>query len=197
MATSSAEAGFLAPGSSPIYDDPFADALQAVIVGITGLAGQMVRPMWIPEPPVPPSHETSWISFGVITTDGDRFAYAGHDPALDTGLGADRIEADELIQVRHSFYGPQSQALCQRYRRGLEIGQNRAPLLAISATIVEVGEARSVPALLMQKWVRKVDVMATFRRRAVHVYPIRTVITGGAGLDNEFYVTPIVVSSNP
>lgn len=197
MATSSQQAGYLAPSTSPINDASFEDVLQAFIVGVTGLPGPLVRPMWQPEPPNNPSHETNWCAFGVVTIGGDAFAYMQHDPLPAGGEGIDRIEADELITVRHSFYGPTCQATSQRYRWGLEIGQNRADLLVAGITVVEVGEGRMVPALLTQRWVRKIDVSVVFRRRAVYSYPIRSIVEAGAGLDNEFFVTPIVVSSNP
>jgi hypothetical protein len=190
MATSSQQSGYLRPTTSPVYNDPLDDILQAAIVGITGIPGSLVRPRWQPEPPQQPSFDTNWCAFGIVRSVVDAFAYEGHDPA---GEGTSSVDRDELLYVLHSFYGPSSHAICEQFRDGFEIGQNRAELLASGVALVEVGEATVLPALLKEKWVKRVDVTVTYRRRTSRVYQVRTIQSADAVLDNERYLTPINV----
>lgn len=190
MATSSQQSGYLRPTVSPVYNDPLDGILQGAIVGITGIPGNLVRPRWQPEPPQQPSFEVNWCAFGVVRSVVDVFAYEGHNP---TGEGSSSVERDELLYVLHSFYGPDSHAFCEMFRDGFEVGQNRAELLASGIALVEVGDATNLPALLKEKWVKRVDVTVTYRRRTARVYQVRTIQSADAVLDNERYLTPINV----
>lgn len=192
MPNDSTTSGFVAPISSDLYDDPLDDLLQAAVAGITGIPGRFVRPRWQPKPPNQPAFDTDWVAFGVVRSTVDTFAFEGHDKADPETSSVDR---DELLYVLHSFYGPNSGGLCERFRDGLELQQNRAVLSASRIELVEVGEATRVPALLQETWVRRVDAMVTYRRRTSRRYQIKSLISGELGLDNEHYVTPINVTN--
>lgn len=195
MATDSTVAGFLAPVAADPYDDALADVLQAAVVGICGIQGDLVRPRWQPTPPIQPPFDTNWCAFGVTLAKVDAFAFDNHQPAGNAGLGQSIIERDELLSVLHSFYGPNSSGIAERFRDGFEIAQNRDTLAANSLAVVEVGEAISLPALLMEKWVRRVDVTVTYRRRTKRTYNVQTITEGQLGLNNELYLTPIRVNN--
>lgn len=188
MATDSTASGYLAPSSSPVYDDALDDILQAATAGITGLPGNLVRPRWQPEMPQQPAFDVNWCALGVTRTVVDTFAYHSQDAESQA------VERDETLYVMHSFYGPNAAGICERFRDGLEIPQNRAELRAQGVAIVEVEEARNLPALLKEKWVKRVDVTVVYRRRTSRVYPVRTITSGQLGLDNELWVTPITVN---
>lgn len=192
MSINSTTSGFLAPITAPSYDDALDDILQAAVVGIVGLPGNLVRPRWQPNPPNQPPFDTDWCAFGVVRSEVDTFAYSAHDPTND---GTSSVDRDELLYVLHSFYGPNSASNCERFRDGFEISQNRDTLATAGVQLVEVGEAVTLPALLQEKWVRRRDVTVTYRRRTSRVYQINTVIAGQLGLDNEHYVTPITVTN--
>lgn len=194
MATSSAQAGYLTPSSSPAQDLALEDVLQPVLVGLTGLAPDLVRPRWQPNPPPTPAFNVNWCSFGITELQADTFAHLQHVPQASSGQGESVLSKDELITVLHSFYGPAAQRNCERLRDGVQIEQNRAQLLAAGLAVVEVQASRLAPALIEQSWVRKVDVAVVYRRRANTSYPIRTILSGAAGLDNEHYITPIVIN---
>lgn len=195
-AASSAQLGFLAPTASPTYGDALDEILHAAIVGICELPGKLVRPRWQPEPPQQPSFDTDWCAFGVTRADSDTFVYEGHIPAGNGGAGQSIIERDETLFVLHSFYGPNSHGLAERFRDGLEIAQNRATLAAAGVGLIEVGEATVLPVLLVEKWVRRVDVNVVYRRRTSRTYEVRNLISAELGLDNERYVTPIAVNNS-
>lgn len=184
----SATAGYLPPTTSSVEGDTLDDILQSVVVGITGVAGQFVRPRWQPQPPPQPAITQDWVALGVTRVEADIYAHTGTTSTQQT------VERDERIFVLHSFYGPGGAALCARFRAGLEVAQNRDVLRANNIALVEVQDANVVPALLQQQWVSKVDVTVVYRRRTSSTFGVLTITSAQAGLNNELYNTPIVVS---
>lgn len=185
MATSSLTSGYLPPTAASEYGDPLDDVLQAAIVGVTGIPGKYVRPRWTPEPLPQPPFSTNWAAFGVVRSVVDTFSYEKHEAETTA------VERDELLYVLHSFYGPDSHGMAERFRDGLEVSQNRDALRAQKIVLVEVGEATVLPALLKEKWVKRVDVSVTYRRRTSRTYAVLTIQSAQLGLDNEQYVTPL------
>lgn len=55
-------------------DDPFDAFLQSLVVGVTGIPGNLCRPRWQPIPPAEPEVGTDWCAIGVTeeTPDGGR-----------------------------------------------------------------------------------------------------------------------------
>lgn len=193
MATDTSTAGYLVPVTTPAEGDPLDDLLQESVVGMTGLPGTHVRPRWpagtaLPQRPEP---EEDWCSFGIKNVDEDVFAYEGVDPANSE---QDVIQRDEIITVLFSFYGPHSMERAKEFSVGMQLSQNRESLRAADIALVEVQSIVVVPVLLAQKWQRRVDMNVVYRRRATWTYAVRKVVdVSGIGLDNEIYVTPIVV----
>jgi hypothetical protein len=168
-APNSASLGYLAPTASFSYDTALEDTLQAAVVGLTGLAGKWVRPRWQLEPPQQPAFDQDWVAFGIVRSVVDTFSYDRHDS--DTSRS---VERDELLFVLHSFYGPNAHGYCERFRDGLEMPQNRDELRIAKIAVVDVGEATILPALLKEKWVKRVDAMVTYRRRTARPYNLLT-----------------------
>ena len=190
MAGDSSSPGFLAPTGQPAYDEALADLLQAAVVGITGLDGSLVRPRWQPEPPQQPDFATNWCAMGITKIVADAYSYDRADPSGAFGS----VEEDEAIMVLHSFYGPACYQLCERFRKGMMLAQNRDALLAQGVLLTGIDESVEVPALLKSIWVRRVDINVEYRRRAVTTYPVLSVQHGQMGLNNELWVTPITVT---
>jgi len=190
MANDSSEAGYLAPAAAFPYDTALENILHDIVMGITGLPGDLVRPRWQTEPPQQPDFNTDWCAFGIVRTSADTFAYEGHDPAGD---GHDTVDRDELLYVLHSFYGPNAHGYCERFRDGFEISQNRDAAIAAGIGLVEVGEATILPALLKEKWVKRVDATVTYRRRTSRTYPVLTIVGGDVELNTEIAVINITI----
>lgn len=190
MPNNSSTGGYLAPVGSPDYDIALEDIFHDAIAGITGLSNDLVRPRWTPEPLPRPDFGTNWVAFGITTLPSDTFAYQGFHPTD----GQMELQRDELLRVLHSFYGPACDYYASILRDGLAMGQNREALAVSNINLVEVQDFVNLPALLKEKWVKRVDVPAVYRRRISRRYPILTVQSGQAELDNERYLTPIVIT---
>lgn len=190
MANDSTTAGYLAPSlPGPIYNEELEDVFHDMIVGITSLLPAMVRPRVQPDPPNQPGFDTAWCAFGVSIMESDWTSYQRHDPS---GIGNNTQERDEVIHVLCSFYGPRYQELEAILRDGLQVEQNRAPLAVHKIKLVEVLAPVQLPALLKERWVRRIDARIVFRRRAIRSYQIRNLEGGpGSTLNNEQYVTPL------
>lgn len=191
MATDSSVAGYLNPSVAAPYDEALDDFLHGVIVGLTGLAGSLVRPRWQAEPSQRPEFNVNWCSFGLSRSEVDPFAYEAHDP---TGEGPVRVERDEILFYAHSFYGPGAHGIAERFRDGLEIPQNRDVLQTGKLGLIEVQEAVKVPSLLAERWVPKIDVMVLYRRRTSRSYPVLTIRSAGIEIVTQDGSTPISVT---
>lgn len=194
MATDSSAAGYLAPSTSPAYDNALDDIIHDLIVGMTGIVGGLVRPRWQPEPPTQPDYTVDWVAFGLNRSTVDAFAYEHHDAS---GAGPTRVERDELLFFLHSFYGPHAHGFCERFRDGFEISQNRDAIKAVGLTLVEVQEPVKLPALLKEKWVPRVDVTVIYRRRTSRAYPVLTLRSGHVELTTEELGTSNINITNP
>lgn len=180
MATNSSQDGYLLPSSVPIEDELLEDALHDALEGMTGIPGNLVRPRWQPEPPTQPDFNTNWVAFGVVRTSSDVFAYV--EQASDTEA---RVYRDELLEVLHSFYGPNCTSNAKRMRDGFSVGQNHDQLRVNNIALVSVGDVTHLPALLKEKWVQRVDLTVTYRRRSVRSYPVLTILSARVEIRSE------------
>lgn len=198
---SSAYPGYLvaataAPAPVPKYGNDLDDIFHDVIQGVLGFVdGSLIRPRWQASPPNQPAFNVDWIAFGIQTTVGDWNPYQKHDPDANAGQGANIVERDEQLELLHSYYGPNAWSLQSRYQDGIMVEQNRALLQTNGIKLVELVKAYNVPALLKETWVQKVDQRVIFRRRIRREYPILNLIAANITLDNEHYLTEIVVTS--
>lgn len=191
MANDSTALGFLSPTVSPTYGDALDDLLHDAINGITGVANDLIRPRWQPEPPTQPPFTTDWVAFGIVRCPEDVFAYEAHDPSGNGTI----LQRDEEPEVLISFYGPNSALLQKTFSSGISMAQNRDTLAAVGIKLIEVQEPYVLPSLLKEKWVRRVDITIRFRRRIGWTYNIQNLLQGGSvGLNNEQYTTPIIIS---
>lgn len=182
---------YLAPNSTPVVidDDALDDAFHDLMAGITGVSGSLVRPRWQATPPTQPDFTTDWIAFGVSVSDVDQFAYIGHDPAGNGGLGTNQVERDEVLKLQCSFYGPNCKTKMSLFRDGLQVDSNRFDLEALGVKFIEMQETINLPALMKERWVKRLDVTSIFRRRVKRVYSIPSLlgIPTQIDLDNEKY----------
>jgi hypothetical protein len=181
MPNDSSTGGPLVPSNSIDYDATLEDVIQAVVSDLTGIARTLVRPRFQPEAPNMPDFSTDWIALGVSVQDHDQFSYQHHDPNADVN-GANWVERDELLELFLSFYGPNSSGTMSQWRDGLSVASNLWPLLDAGIKLVDIGKPIYLPALLKEKWTKRVDIKTLLNRRVKRIYPVRdasqvTVIT--------------------
>ncbi|MCL1939538.1 MAG: hypothetical protein FWG04_02620 [Desulfovibrionaceae bacterium] len=154
----SATGGFLRVSKAPGHTD-IEDVLQAVIVGITGICGKLVRPRWQQSPPDEPSPQENWCAFGITRFDPHNFPAIQHHAE-----GYDEITDYATLTVLASFYGPLHMDFARAFRVGLHIMQNRKMLRDHDMAFIRAGSIVPVPALVSMQWRARADLTLTFQR---------------------------------
>jgi hypothetical protein len=174
MSNDSSTGGYLSPEQPwALDDDALARALQAVVVGITGLDGTLVRPRWQPVVPRQPDVGMTWCAIGVTEEDPDDNPAVVHDGAADGGEGADTLYRHSVLNVLASFYGPSASAVAGVLRDGLHIPQNREAMTAQGLAFISSDKILAAPELVNQQWIRRYDLPLRLRRVVTRVYPVR------------------------
>lgn len=194
MSNTSATGGYLTPSSSPapLEGEALVDFVQSWVVGITGMPGQNVRPRWQPESTNIPQEDVSWAALGVVRREIQTFAYEKFIPNQTGGYG--QVINHEIMHFLISFYGPNADVHSQVLREGMYLSQNREILSLNNMGLVACGEIVTLPELLKQKWLYRVDLPFSIRRQIVRDYPVLNILSGDIRLDNEHYITDIAVN---
>ena len=177
MGNTSATGGPLLPVASPpapvvLEDVALWTFFQNLFVGICGnIPGNLFFQRWQPEmenlPPVDP--QTNWAALGVTTSDISQYEFSGHVPATPS---YDEYVAHEDLDVMVSFYGPLAATNAKILRDGIQLGQNREPLFLAGMGLINVGNIVTVPELIKQRWLKRVDFDVRIRRAVVRWYAV-------------------------
>lgn len=188
--TDSSTGGYLSPAvaSPPLEDDALTAIFQQMIVGITGLPGNMVRPRWQPNPPKQPEPTVNWCALGIAVQTLDDGPAIVHNGA---GNGSDTYIRHEQIDVLASFYGPNGMQNAQLLSDGLAIPQNLEQLKAQDMNSVDTGQIRTAPDLINEQWVRRYDIELTFRRKITRSYNVLNTLTAQGTVQTNTVTGPI------
>lgn len=179
----SSTGGYLRPTNTAVTYEEIEDALHDLVVGITGLADDLVRPRWQPEPPKQPARNSDWCSIGIITRRHNNFSPVIHN---NPGDGSDSVLTFETLEILASFYGPGSHDLAETLRDGLYVAQNREAVKAsVGLVLTEIQEFRTVPELINTSWVRRVDVPIIMGRAVQRDYAVLHILRGGATIESD------------
>ena len=172
----SATGGYLSPlVVSPPQEDTDLDLLfQGAIAGISGLAGNLVRPRWQPTIPVVPEANINWCALSVTVEESQDFPYIEH---VGAGNGSDTFIRHEDIELFCTFYGPNAQQKAALLRDGFYIPQNLEALNLAGIGFVEADSIRAAPELFNQQWVKRYDLTLRFRRKVQRTYPVLNILS--------------------
>lgn len=173
MANDSSTGGYLA-GTDVLADAALDALLQQVVVGLTALPGEFVRPRWQPVVPKQPDPATDWCAIGVTKLSPMDYPTETHD---GSGDGSDDFSHWEEFDVLASFYGPNGMANALRTRDGLYVTQNREAMMAAGIDFVDAGEITPAPDLVNQQWIRRYDIPLHMRRKVQRTYSILNLLS--------------------
>lgn len=181
--------GYLQPTGTPPAEDAALDAIfQQMIVGLTGLPGNMVRPRWQPTVPKQPEPSINWCAVGVMDIEPDANPYEQQNAD-----GSYTFIRHEVLPVLCSFYGPAAMSYAAQARDGIYVSQNNAMLDQHEMGLVEASRITPAPDLINQQWVRRYDLTIRIRRRVVREYPILTILSAQASVDSDPRTESIIV----
>ena len=169
MSNTSATGGYLLPTSSEPLPGHLSleDFIQTVISGVSGVAGNLVRPKWQIAPPKNPDIYTNWVAFAIVQVTPDANAYANTLTDASTLLA--RMER---LEIQVSFFGPQALEIYSVFRDGFQIQQNLENLRAANMGFNGVSQAIRGPDLINQRYVDRWETSLTLMRFVQRVYPV-------------------------
>jgi hypothetical protein len=182
MANTSATGGYLLSTQTPVDDEALENFIQTVIVGVTGLPGSMVRPAFQPNPPKRPNIGTDWCGFSV-SSDKVEAGYA-YNELREDGLEQKQQRHEDVV-VRCSFYGPNCGRYSGAFRDGLEIPQNREQLFLVGMKYAYSGAITKTGELVDEKWYRRADITATFRRQLDRTFAVLSFVAANGTINTE------------
>lgn len=181
MSNTSATGGYLVP-ALPTYPGglTLTQYIQQVIVGMTGFAGNLVRPKWQKQPPkVLPNPEDMWCSFGVTTVnpDANAFVKTAEDGESST------LQRHVELNVAVSFYGENCVAYADLLRDAFQLAQNREALRAANMGFKESSESLYVPELHGQAWFPRCDITIVLRMQVDRQYSVLSFETASGTIE--------------
>lgn len=189
MPNDSTAAGYLQPvGGAPLEDSALDAIFQQMIVGLTGLPGNMVRPRWQPTVPKQPEPNVNWCAVSVMDIEPDPNPYEQQNDD-----GSESFIRHEILPVLCSFYGPSAMSYAAQARDGIYVSQNNAMLDQHEMGLVEASRITPAPDLVNQQWVRRYDLTIRVRRRVVRTYQILDILSAQATVDSDPRTESIIV----
>jgi hypothetical protein len=184
----SATGGFLLPLASPSpvpNDQDLENILQPWIVGLTGIDGTLVRPLWQEDPPPRPERQVNWISFGVKSHGrwwNSHIKHVTFENEDNEIISYDEVLRNEELDLTCSCYGPNADATSAALWNGAQVAQNREYLIRNSLFFVSVEDPITVPEKIKQRWVRRVDQKILLRRAVCLRYPVESLVEADISL---------------
>ncbi len=193
MANTSATGGYLSPTTpSPAYDQPLDIQLQAVVTGITGIAGNLVRPRWQERPPQQPARDVNWCAIGIVRVDP---AFGHSIQHRSAGEGSDEAETYEDLELLASFYGPGCSGMAALLRDGLWIPQNREEMRASGMALADVRTITLIGEAVGPEWRRRADLPIFLRRVVSRSYPILNLLQAQLEIQSQVAAEPPVIQN--
>jgi hypothetical protein len=163
--------------AAPLEDDALDAVLQAMVVGITGLSGDLVRPRWQVVSPKQPERDVNWCSIGVITSTPDDNPVVQHLSGLSVNDQAgDLLQEHEELEILVSFMGPLCKTNLGIFRSGVRLATNIQVLKSVGLYFKEIEEGRAAHELINQYWIRRWDSTLIFKRMVSRVYGVPNIV---------------------
>jgi len=194
MPNTSASGSFLvAIGNPAAYtDNTLQDLLHRWIAGITSLDATLVRPRWQPEQPNIPKADIDWCAFGITNKGYIGQPFIVHVASSITYPdGYDEVRSHQELTVAVTFYGPNAEYYELLLSKGMFVPQNREIFASLNMELVGCDGSTTIPELIKEKWVYRVDLPVYFRRQIVLDYPVLNLLHGQFGINNEYYTENI------
>ena len=177
MPNTSATGGPLAASSPyPVDDDAIDTLLQALVVGITGLDGTLVRPRWQPISAKQPEPSANWCAIGVMSDAPDDGPFIDDDGVLTR---------HEDVTALASFYGPLAKTYAGILRDGLSVPQNLEPLGVFAMSLIDTGPIVAANEMLNQTWIKRRDMTLHLKRKVTRTYAINSILSSTVTLQED------------
>lgn len=168
MPNTSATGGYLQQVVGPMEGLDFRRFIGTLLVGVSGLPANMVRPSWQANPAPIPDINTNWMAFGQTSRRADNDPYQ-----------TENQNGTESTMIRHedcefllTMYGPDCLQLAGEIRDGLELTQNTESLLLAGMAFIDMSDILHAPELINDRYFDRADMTMTIRREIRREYRI-------------------------
>lgn len=137
--------------------------MHSVLVGVSGLARENVRPAYQRNPPKLPDYKTDWLAYNLTNFQAENgSAY----------VEGERLERHESFDCVCVFYGLNAQDRAGIVRDSFELSQNRTALLVNGIGFKGCSAAVRAPELINNQYYERVDMTLSFMRQVKKDYRI-------------------------
>lgn len=180
MPNDSSNGGPLQPVSPIVAKYTFRRLIGSYIVQLSGLAPELVRPMWQKNPPPIPSSDVNWISFGI---ENFRSEFSGHQEQIS--LLQMKLTTHYTFDCAIVCYGEESIETAKLIRKNIEVAQNREFLFKNNLSIGDVTDAVHVPELINNEFYDRSDFSIKFLSVEDSVYEVNTFTSTQTGITSQ------------
>lgn len=178
MPNTSATGGYLSQTSGPLDGLDLRRFIGSVLVGVSGLAPELVRPAWQQNPPPVPGIDVNWMAFGITSRRADNDPYQAEKSGGDGSIMLRHEELDILL----TFYGPGCLQKAADVRDGFELTQNTESLLLAGMAYIDLSDVIHAPELVNDRWFDRADATLTIRREVRREYRVLSFVGAGGGV---------------
>lgn len=164
----SATGGYLRATNTQVDNLDFRRFIGTVLVGISGLAPELVRPAWQQNPAPIPNIDVDWMAFGMTSRRADNDPY---QVEKDNGLLTLQIRHEECDFLL-TFYGPNCLGNAAAFRDATDVTQNQEALYHAGMSLVDLTDITHAPELVNERWFDRCDMTMTIRREIRREYRI-------------------------
>lgn len=178
MPNTSATGGYLQQVAGPIDGLDLRRFIGTLLVGVSGFAPELVRPIWQQNPPPIPDIDTNWMAFGITARRADNDPYQ-----VETDDGQRTLmQRHEELDILVTFYGPDSLQKAAELRDGFELTQNTESLLLAGMAYIDLSDIIHAPELVNDRYFDRSDTTLTIRREVRREYRILNFVAAGGAI---------------
>lgn len=154
-----------------------------VLQGLSGLDENLVRPAFQVNPPPTPGRNINWLAYHIEPSVMQKnFPDVIHKKDDE---GSSYVIDHKAEDVRLYVYGPESEDIADKIRRGLHITQNRDRLFLAGIGIIQVNNPIHIALKQNENWLARHDLTINTLRQIIARYEVLNLLQAGGDVKTD------------